>query len=558
MTKRLPVCVASVLSLTLGPSPVLAQTQPPSTLPGQVERQFQRPPEPSARPGTITIPEAGQKPPPNADGVKLVVNQLTIDGATVYRPETLRAAYANLLSKEVTLAEIYRVVERLTATYRNDGFILSQVFVPAQTVEGGVIRLQAVEGYVANVRVEGGSAALRARVAKYGDQIRASRPLTMAALERYVLLVNDLPGVIARAVLAPSTVPGASDLVLQVSQRRVLAGLNSDNRGARAQGPARVSADVDAHSLTGVASRTELRAVTSFDAELNYVALAHDQYVGAEGARFGMTGSYVYSRPKELAFIPLNLVTQSATASVSYSQPIIRRRSHNLYVRGVLSAIDSTTKVFGVNDTVDRVRSATVGLTFDAADGLGGVNVVDVAFSQGLSGLGASSNGERLLSRSTGRADFRKSSLYAQRLQALPAGWSVLAGFNAQYAFTDVLASEMFSVGGEWFGRGYDPSSLLNDHGAAVKVDLRYSRTWGDRRPVTLQPYVFGDMGRVWQRTLVPGIDRFQSAASAGGGIRLHIGYQFSGFVEVAKPFNPVVGLNSSRNARVFAGVSVR
>ena len=116
----------------------------------------------------------------------------------------------------MTLADIYKIVDSLTARYRNDGYILSQVVVPAQSVEHGVIRLQAIEGYIADVRVEGGDADLRARVGRYGEKIRAIRPLTAAALERYVLLLNDLPGVRVHAVLAPASTPGASELVLQV------------------------------------------------------------------------------------------------------------------------------------------------------------------------------------------------------------------------------------------------------------------------------------------------------------------------------------------------------
>jgi hemolysin activation/secretion protein len=557
MSKTFGICVGALLCVALARSDAHGQTPPPGAQSGQVEKQFQKPPEPSARQGVITIQAPGQTPPPNADSVKFVLNQLTLDGATAYPGAALRGLYANSLQKEVTLADIYRIVEGLTAKYRNDGYILSQVIVPAQTVEGGAIRLQVVEGYIAEVRVEGGSAAMRDRIRKYGDKIRGVRPLTIGALERYVLLMNDLPGVMVRAVLARSAVPGASDLVLQVSQRRLAADFTSDNRGSRAQGPGRVSGELGVHSLFG-ASRTELRGVTTFTPELLYLAIAHDQFVGAQGGKFEITASYVYSKPEELSFIPLDLATRSETATLSYVHPILRRRSHNLYMRGSFGVFDSTTKVFGIDDTVDRVRAVRLGLTYDGADGLGGVNIADIEFTQGLSALGASKNGDRILSRPTGRTDFRKTTLYAARMQSLPANWSILLGVDGQYAHTDLLASELFSVGGELFGRGYDPSELLNDHGAAAKLDLRYSKTWNSRRPTTLMPYVFGDVGRAWQRTPIPGIAASQSAASAGGGIRLNIGTQFSSFVEAAKPLTTIVGLTSNRNVRLYAGVSVR
>jgi hemolysin activation/secretion protein len=534
------------------------QVKPPGTVrPGQVERQFEKPPEPSAKPGAIAIPTAGQTPPANAAGIRFVLNDLRIDGVTAYAPEKLRGIYANSLHKEVSLAEVYRIVDALTARYRNDGYILSQVIVPAQSVEDGSIRLQAIEGYVADLRVEGGSAEVRERVRRYGEKIRSHRPLTAAVLERYVLLMNDLPGVQAHAVLAPSQTPGAADLVLQVSRHRFAAGFSSDNRGSLAQGRQRVFADVEFDDVIG-ASRTDLREVTTFTPELIYVAMAHDQVLGTYGGRIAVAGSYVYSQPQELAIVPLDLTTKSATLSVSYTHALVRRRSRNVYLHGAVTAFDSSSTIFDIDDTTDRVRAIRAGVTLDAGDRFGGVNIADIEYSHGLQALGASVNDEAYLSRPNGRADFQKAVLYAARIQPLSASWSVAVATNAQYAFTDLLAPELFSFGGEQFGRGYDPSEVLNDHGAAVKLDLRYTHVWGGRRPTGLMPYIFGDAGRVWPRTRVAGLEAAQSATSAGFGVRVLVGERLSGFVEFAKPFDQVYGQENKHATKVYAGLTIQ
>ena len=231
--------VLILLCTALGLSDASAQVRPGSARPGQVERQVERPPVPTAQSGPIAIPETTQTPPANAADIRFQLTQMTVDGVSVYPADAVRRTYADALQREVTLADIYKIVDSLTARYRNDGYILSQVVVPAQSVEHGVIRLQAIEGYIADVRVEGGDADLRARVGRYGQKIRAIRPLTAAALERYVLLLNDLPGVRVHAVLAPASTPGASELVLQVSQHAVQAGFSADSRGStRARPPA--------------------------------------------------------------------------------------------------------------------------------------------------------------------------------------------------------------------------------------------------------------------------------------------------------------------------------
>jgi hemolysin activation/secretion protein len=207
------------------------------------------------------------------------------------------------------------------------------------------------------------------------------------------------------------------------------------------------------------------------------------------------------------------------------------------------------------------VRALRFGLTYDAGDALGGVNIADFEFSQGIAGLGASNDGDEYLSRQAGRADFRRVALYAARLQSLPSNWSVVVGVNAQYAFTELLSPELFGFGGEQFGRGYDFAELLNDHGAAMKLDLRYSHTWnrgsGNLTP-TLMPYGFVDAGQVWQRTPYPGIDGTQSAVSAGVGTSLNFGGRISSFVEFARPLTRVVGQESDRDGRIYAGISIQ
>jgi hemolysin activation/secretion protein len=373
-----------------------------------------------------------------------------------------------------------------------------------------------------------------------------------------VLLVNDSPGVQARAVLAPASTPGAADLVLVIAQRRYATGFSVDTRGSRAQGRSRLFGDVGLHSLFGGASLTEVRGVSTANRELGYVSAAHDQLAGTDGTRIEVAGSYVYSRPQELAIVPLELTTTSQTFTLNVSHPLVRSRARNLSARAALSAFNSRTAVFGVKDTADRLLAVRLGLTFDASDALGGINLADLEISQGIPALGASANRDQYLSRAGGRTDFRKATLYAARLQSLPAHWSVALALNAQYALTDLLSPELFAVGGEQFGRGYDFAELLNDHGVAVKIDIRYGRTWTGRMPATLMPYAFFDFGQVWQRTRLPGLDATQSAASSGGGVRLDLGRQLSAFVEFATPLTRIIGQEHNRRGRIYAGLSVQ
>ena len=544
------------LSVLVLLAPAFAQVSVPVQA-GQIERQFQRPPEPRAQPGALQLPEVSQKPPANAADIRFMLTRIVVDGVTAYPESVLRPYYEGMLDKEASLADVYAVASALTARYRNDGYILSQVLVPAQTIESGRIRLQAVEGYVAEVRVEGEVDTRRGLVIAYAEKIKATRPLTAAALERYLLLMNDLPGAFASATLVPSkTEQGASDLVVQFSQSRISGGLSVENRGSRTLGPVRWSADLDLYSALGLQDRTGIKLVSTLDRELDYFSLSHDEQIGSDGGKLGLLLNIARSRPDESqSFIRLNLETNSTTGSVSYSYPLIRSCSENLYLRGGVSAHDGYTQVFGVTDTQDHIRALRLGLSYDLADRYRGIDIVDLEVSQGLRGLGSSRAGDVDLSRANGRPDFTKVSLYAARLQSLAQKWSLLVAISTQYAATDLLAPELFSFGGEQFGRGYDPSELVGDSGAAMKLELRYTNSLQDGFGYT--GYGFYDAGFVRQRTPAGG-PASESAASAGLGLRYNFGRYLSGFVEIAKPLTRAVAAEGNRNPRAYAGLSVR
>ncbi|MCW5635133.1 MAG: ShlB/FhaC/HecB family hemolysin secretion/activation protein [Rubrivivax sp.] len=539
--------------------PAVAQAQAPAgTQPGQIERQFQAPPQPRSQAGRFQVPVPQQAPPAGSEGVRFRLRGLALEGMTVYPPDVWSADYSRLLGREVSLADIYAFANALTVRYRNDGYVLSQVIVPVQAVDEGVVRLQAVEGHVAEVRFEG-AAPSRAMQA-YAQRIQAERPLTAATLERLLLLMNDVPGAFARAVLLPAPAQqGASALVVQLAQQPFTAGLSIDNRGGRALGPLRVSVDVEQRGLLGWGDRTGLRYVAAERRELEYLSVFHEQAVGPDGTRAGLSWNRVRSQPDTgTSFIPLNIETESDSGALSVSHPFVRSRSENLYARAALTAHDGRTLLFNVPDTEDRIRAVRLGVTYDLADAARGVNIVDVELAQGFEALGASRAGDPFLSRATGQPAFTKLALYAARLQSLWPGWSLLAALSGQYAFDDLLAPELYGFGGEQFGRGYDPSELVGDHGAALKLELRY--TLGGTlagQPAGATLYGFFDSGFVRQRS-PGGLAARQSATSAGFGARYDFARWLSGYIEVAKPISRDVAAEGNRDPRAYGGLSLR
>lgn len=548
---------AALLSLLVLLAASSAHAQAGATQPGQIERQFRPPPQPRSQAGRFEMPLPAQTPPPGSEGVKFRLRGLVLEGMTVYEAESWSADYSRLLGRQVTLGEIYAFANELTRRYRNDGYLLSQVVVPAQAVEDGVVKLLAVEGYVAEVRFEGTETPLLRR---HAQRIRAERPLTAATLERYLLLMNDVPGTFARAALVPSaTAPGASDLIVQLNQVRFSASLGIDNRGGRALGPVRTSLELEQRGLLGWGDRTSLRVVAAERDELEYLALAHEEALDRDGMRGSASFSRVRSRPDTgTGFIALDLQTQSDSATLGISRPVERSRASNLSWRAALTGHNGKTLLFGMRESEDRVRALRLGLTYDRVDAARGVNLVDLELAHGFEGLGSSRAGDAQLSRANGNPAFTKLGLYVARLQSFGASWSLLGALGAQVAFDDLLASELFSFGGEPFGRGYDPSELTGDDGAAAKLELRYSLAGaGGFASLGVTVYGFYDAGFVRQRSS-GGLKARQSATSAGLGARFEAGRLVTGYLEVAKPLTRDVAAEGDRDLRAYGGLQVR
>ena len=60
----------------------------------------------------------------------------------------------NKWKKEVSLLDIYKVRDAITAKYRAAGYVLSQAIIPPQQISDGIVRIQVVEGYIGKVEFD--------------------------------------------------------------------------------------------------------------------------------------------------------------------------------------------------------------------------------------------------------------------------------------------------------------------------------------------------------------------------------------------------------------------
>lgn len=560
----LPLVAVLVGASTL-PSISTAQetpSLPPGVQPGQIEKQFQAAPVPQSVPA-VDVPAPDQAPPPDQAGtIRLKLLGVVIDGAQAVPEAELRPLYQHLLEREVTLLDLYKVRDAITAAYRNRGFVLSQAVIPAQRISAGIIRIEVIEGFINEVVFENKVADHLGLLDQMAAKIMAARPLTQAVLERYVLLINDLAGISARTVVKPAqATKGAAQLVVILDEKPVSAHATIDNRGSRAIGPFQGDVGVEQGNLLGLFERTGVRGVfaTQLD-ELLYLNLSHSQAIDAEGTTVSVDARLTRSEPG-FTVRPFEVRSLSTFVSLGVSLPLIRSRAETLRVGAEFAVRNSRTDLRGDLLSRDRLRVGSLGATYDFADDWQGSTVIDVRIHHGFDILGATKSGSDNLTRENGRSDFTKWTAYLQRSQPLSETLATVFSAQGQMTGDELLSSEEFGVGGKQFGSAFDSSELSGDQGFAVRLEGQYwapladwlGWSWLDQSQV----YLFGDYGAV--RNFEAGTRQgWDSLASAGLGLRLGIAERVAVNLEMAKPLNRDPGRTQSRETRGFFSISTR
>lgn len=535
-----------------------AQTLPPSADPGRLEQRFERPQLPQSKPD-IVFPAPEQAPPPERAGkVKFVLTGIVFEGASVIRTDDLKPLYESLIGKEITLLDVYQVRDAITAKLRNDGYILSQAAIPAQTVKGGLVRIVILEGAINNIRFEGQYADRFGLLRRYADKIMASRPLLGEDLERYVLLMDDLPGVKVKTVLQPtagSTV--GSDLVVILERKRLDASVTVDNRGTRSVGPLQIDHSVAFNDLAGVFEKTAVRGIiTPEPDELRFLDLTHSEQIDAEGSTFTVGVRRSWSLPAD-NLRPFKLKSMNSTLRFGVAHPLIRSRAETLRVDAAFDYRNSRTNSLGARLNEDRLRVVSYGLAYDVSDGFQGSNLFNFRFSHGLDVLHSTVTGTNNMTRADGRSDFAKVTFSYMHLQPLPAGFGLSFGGDGQWSADQLLSSEEFGIGGSQYGRAFDSSELTGDRGLAGKIELSYTPNLELPGLTTLQLYAFTDIGGVNNYEDGPR-HGWQTLASAGGGIRFGITDYVSATLELAKPFLRNTNAANDHDERGFFSLTAR
>ncbi len=483
-----------------------------------------------------------------------VLGGLVFDGSQVFDPKSFLPRYRHLLGQSVTREQLQKMVDAIADQYRNAGYVLAQVALAAQRPRFGIVRVRVTEGHIERVRISG-DAGDEALIRGYLEKASAARPLHRRELERYLLLVNDLPGVSTRYKIRPLDHLGAYELIAIVKPKKRRFSLGVDNRGNERLGPLRGHLSADWYSLFRRQEHVGLRLWTAGDSkELRSIYAASAWPVGSEGQHLLVSGSYADVEPGgDLQDTETEITAERFMLGYEFSA--MRRRGRSLALRGRLGMYNSDVAQNGSRVREDKLRTVKLAGDYIRSNKKSALRGF-LQITKGIDGLGSGkftapggSNPDRDL-------DFLKSEMELTYVTELRPTVSLLLQLMGQYTRDRLPFSEYFVFGGAHTGRGFAPAELSGDRGASLKMELRYHTRLrlGPLSPKQL--YAFYDVGALWQRLSNRGWER-ESAASSGAGVRFELKKSLNGYLEIAKPLTRASAEHGD-DFRLFARLEFR
>ena len=409
--------------------------------------------------------------------VLLSVREFRFVGNTLIPLAELQVAVAPYIGPGKSLDQLQAAADAVAAFYRARGW-LARVFLPKQDVTEGVVTIEIVEARFGTLRLQGADVPRLPQKlieAMVSAQQATGAPLNLDAVDRAVLLVDDLPGVGASSKLEAGEQSGQTNLVMELKREPVLRGeALLDNFGATSTGESRANLNLTAANPLGLADLWTTALMKSQGSQS--ARLAGSLPVGAHGARLGANVSMLDYKVIGGEFQAAQAMGAATSAGMELLHPLVRSQSLNLQAQGGIESRRYRNEVAGAvtSDYELRLWSATLsGNSFDRL-GAGGVNSFLIGLTFGDVDLQGSPNQaqDAASARTAGR--YTKWRLSVARQQAFNEEFSALVSLQAQGANKNLDSSERLYLGGPYGVRAHSASQGAGDSGSLVNIELRY------------------------------------------------------------------------------------
>lgn len=414
------------------------------------------------------VDETAAEPSKSQQSDKTIyVKKIVVGESDILTAEELQTIVAPYEKKEVSITELFSVVEKINQRYKDKKYLSAKAILPPQKVEDGIINIKLVEGRIGGVVLENnkntdeGYITDRLEIDK-GSLVRLDQ------LERELFYFNSTNDVKIRAVLKPGEEFATTDYILQVDEpRHYYTTLFLDNTGTDDTGSERLGVSFVNNSLTG--KRDVFSAGANTTEGVQSLFVSYNRAVNKRGTRLGLSADYSSVKVIEGDLEPLNIDGGSHNFGVFVTHPFLVEKSYLVNLFAGINKKNSYTKFDRVKIVDTDVSTASLGVDSQHYGNkwvLYSRHVVTAGDSDVLGGSG--------IHFTTYRTDM-------SYVRSLENDFIALLRFSGQLSDAVLLpASEQFQIGGMSTVRGYPAGILSGDDGyfASYEVSFPVKENW--------------------------------------------------------------------------------
>lgn len=470
-----------------------------------------------------------------------------VEGATLLPPARTDEVLAPFVGRDRTIAELQQARTALEEAYAAAGYGATQVVLPEQEIEDGVVRLRVVEGRTGRILIEGNRFFDDANIRASLPALQPGEALNTTRLASNLQLANENPVKQTAVVLKPGEREGELDAQVRVAdQRPYRFSVSLDNTGTSDTGDLRIGFGFQHANLFNRDHVLNVQYVTSPTQEDNpdKLALPPNNNVLILGAGY---------------HIPLYSLGDSIDLIAGYAN-VDSGVVQNLYNISGSGRVYSGRYNFGLPRFAGIEQKLTLGLDWQYYDnnvtpvgstsgivpdyvlhpvsltysGLWRGETDEVSFYlAGVRNIPGGNNGDQAqfsLVRPGAEASYTLGRLNLAWLHSFPHGIQGRVRFSGQYTRDELLAGAQFGIGGMDSVRGFVERQFIGDKGFSASAEVYSPELAGELavHGLRVRLLAFYDYGRV--SLINPQVFEppTSTISSVGPGIRIGYGSSVS------------------------------
>lgn len=414
------------------------------------------------------------------------VSSIVFDGGDMIKRHVREKINNKYTNKCLTSLDIEDAMSMLVNWFLSNGLSTTRVYLEAQDLNSGILRLRIEAGIISDIILEDGD-----KKSIYLPTLFPfvkGKTLNLSKIEQGIHQANKQRSNKATMDIVPGEKSGDSIIVIK-NDKSFPVHLNSsiDNHGSESTGKIQASATVTADNFIGLNDTltfTHRQSIPSLDINGPGESMSDSLALMIPVGFFTYTLSYSRSTYESMLNSPSGslLISSGSTYSVNATIDRVMYRKSDTIINSYLKLNYNIGKNFLNGEFLDvsskKTTSMTIGSAFNSRVFDNPISL-SIDYSIGLPLFGAVKN--------TGSPEsfpvnlFKKIGInlsYTQPISFISDKLALTSSLSGQYAFNNMPSSQRISIGSKSSVRGYVKNSLSGDNGVYIRNEMSWRNAY--------------------------------------------------------------------------------